>query len=327
MVPTYGAPGSTALMTSPDAAAGVERILPPGTDVPKDVAARSLSTSSAASPAAGPRTSPARPSSPSANATPSHHRAPPRNTRPRHPGARSSSTAPATSTSTWARTSNATSPTSWPSSHATCPSSEPGLHTTPIPKDYHAPLQPRRPHRTAHRLHRRPRHGPRTLLARTRRQPGPPRPRRRPRTPTGRRPRTADRRPGLGRRRTRSRQPPVGGRRRRRALRPPRRRHRGRRNRIHGPLETLDPELWERVIDINLSGAWRTFRATLPHVKQTKGYLLAISSMAAFVHSPLNGPYVASKAGLWALCDATRLELRHEKVAVGSAHRPSSKPR
>ncbi|RSS41857.1 SDR family NAD(P)-dependent oxidoreductase [Streptomyces sp. WAC08241] len=86
------------------------------------------------------------------------------------------------------------------------------------------------------------------------------------------------------------------------------------------PLETLDPELWERVIDINLSGAWRTFRATLPHVKQTKGYLLAISSMAAFVHSPLNGPYVASKAGLWALCDATRLELRHEKVAVGSAH-------
>ncbi|WP_260606635.1 alpha/beta hydrolase [Streptomyces sp. WAC08241] len=40
MVPTYGAPGSTALMTSPDAAAGVERILPPGTDVPKDVAAR-----------------------------------------------------------------------------------------------------------------------------------------------------------------------------------------------------------------------------------------------------------------------------------------------
>ena len=42
--------------------------------------------------------------------------------------------------------------------------------------------------------------------------------------------------------------------------------------------------------------------------------------MAAFVHSPLNGPYVASKAGVWALCDATWLELRHHGVSVGSAH-------
>ncbi|WP_254876036.1 SDR family NAD(P)-dependent oxidoreductase [Streptomyces sp. CAI-85] len=86
------------------------------------------------------------------------------------------------------------------------------------------------------------------------------------------------------------------------------------------PLETLDPEAWERVVDINLSGVWRTFRAALPHVKRHRGYLLAVSSMAAFVHSPLNGPYVASKAGVWALCDATRLELRHEGVGVGSAH-------
>lgn len=48
--------------------------------------------------------------------------------------------------------------------------------------------------------------------------------------------------------------------------------------------------------------------------------MLAVSSMAAFVHSPLNGPYVASKAGVWALCDATRLELRHYGVGVGSVH-------
>ncbi|MEU7031995.1 SDR family NAD(P)-dependent oxidoreductase [Streptomyces sp. NPDC046275] len=86
------------------------------------------------------------------------------------------------------------------------------------------------------------------------------------------------------------------------------------------PLESIDPAVWERIIDINLNGVWRTFRATLPHVKQTKGYLLAVSSMAAFVHSPLCGPYVASKAGVWALCDATRLELRHHGVGVGSVH-------
>lgn len=40
MVPTYGPPGSTALMTSPDSAAGVEALVPAGLDVRSDVAAR-----------------------------------------------------------------------------------------------------------------------------------------------------------------------------------------------------------------------------------------------------------------------------------------------
>lgn len=86
------------------------------------------------------------------------------------------------------------------------------------------------------------------------------------------------------------------------------------------PIATIEPEAWERVIDINLSGVWRTFRAALPHVREQGGYLLAVSSMAAFVHSPLQAQYSASKAGVWAMCDAIRLELRHEGVAVGSLH-------
>lgn len=86
------------------------------------------------------------------------------------------------------------------------------------------------------------------------------------------------------------------------------------------PLESHDPTLFERVIDINLNGVWRTFRAALPYIKESKGYLLGVSSMGAFVHSPLQGPYVASKAGVWALCDATRLEVRHYGIEVGSLH-------
>ena len=85
-------------------------------------------------------------------------------------------------------------------------------------------------------------------------------------------------------------------------------------------LESMDPAGFERVIDINLGGVWRTFRAALPHVKKRRGYLLAISSMAAFVHSPLNAHYTASKAGVWALCNSVRLELRPQGVGVGSFH-------
>lgn len=40
MVPTYGAPGSTALMTAPDCADGVRALIPEGLDVRSDVAAR-----------------------------------------------------------------------------------------------------------------------------------------------------------------------------------------------------------------------------------------------------------------------------------------------
>lgn len=75
-----------------------------------------------------------------------------------------------------------------------------------------------------------------------------------------------------------------------------------------------------RVIDINLNGVWRTFKAAIPHVRQRRGYLLAISSMAAFIHSPLQSSYSASKAGVWAMCDSIRLELRHMGVGVGSVH-------
>jgi NAD(P)-dependent dehydrogenase (short-subunit alcohol dehydrogenase family) len=85
-------------------------------------------------------------------------------------------------------------------------------------------------------------------------------------------------------------------------------------------LALIDPRDWEQTIDINLNGVWRTFTAALPYVHAQRGHLLAISSMAAFVHNPLSGPYPASKAGVWAMCDTFRLELRHQGVTVGSVH-------
>ncbi|MGU3646524.1 SDR family NAD(P)-dependent oxidoreductase [Microbacterium sp. C23T] len=86
------------------------------------------------------------------------------------------------------------------------------------------------------------------------------------------------------------------------------------------PIATTNPATFERVIDINLNGVMRTFRAAIPHVQKHGGYLLAVSSMAAFIHSPLQGAYTASKAGVWALCDSTRLEMRYLGVGVGSLH-------
>lgn len=85
-------------------------------------------------------------------------------------------------------------------------------------------------------------------------------------------------------------------------------------------FEHMAPDIFERTVDINLNGVFRTFQAALPFVKQTNGYLLAISSMAAFVHSPLNAQYTASKAGVLAMCNSLRVEIRHTGVGVGSFH-------
>jgi len=81
-----------------------------------------------------------------------------------------------------------------------------------------------------------------------------------------------------------------------------------------------DPVAFERLIDINLTGVWRTYRTAIPYVKKQRGYLLGISSMAGFIHSPLQSGYTASKAGVWAMSNSLRLEMRPHGVAVGTLH-------
>ena len=86
------------------------------------------------------------------------------------------------------------------------------------------------------------------------------------------------------------------------------------------PLAHQSEASFERTIDINLNGVFRTFKAGLPHLRETKGHLLAIASMASFFNSPLQGAYTASKAGVLALCNSVRLEVNQQGVTVGSIH-------
>lgn len=92
---------------------------------------------------------------------------------------------------------------------------------------------------------------------------------------------------------------------------------------VLGALETIEvasAASWDRVIDINLNGAWRTLKAAAPHVVASQGHVVAVSSLIAYVHPPLLASYAASKAGVAALCDVLRLEMRARGVTVGSVH-------
>jgi 3-oxoacyl-[acyl-carrier protein] reductase len=66
------------------------------------------------------------------------------------------------------------------------------------------------------------------------------------------------------------------------------------------PLEELDDDAWYRTLDVDLTGAWRVFRAVLPHMQRAQyGRLIATSSVAGTVSAwPEHPHYAAAKAGL-----------------------------
>jgi len=87
-----------------------------------------------------------------------------------------------------------------------------------------------------------------------------------------------------------------------------------------GTVEAMEPEAFEAVIQVNLLGVWRTLRATVPHVRARRGYLLSIASLAAVVHLPLMSGYAAAKAGVSAMADVLRMELEGTGTKVGVAY-------
>ena len=87
-----------------------------------------------------------------------------------------------------------------------------------------------------------------------------------------------------------------------------------------GMVRSMDPEAFERTIQINVLGVFRTVHACLPHVIERRGYVLPVASVAALAHLPGMAAYSASKAAVEAFTDALRMEVAHLGVTVGCAY-------
>ena len=80
-----------------------------------------------------------------------------------------------------------------------------------------------------------------------------------------------------------------------------------------GPLARLvdvDADTWRRVFETNVTGAARTTAAAIPHLAETAGRVVYLSSVSASLTPPWPGlgAYVVSKAALDKLVDAWRAE-------------------
>lgn len=87
-----------------------------------------------------------------------------------------------------------------------------------------------------------------------------------------------------------------------------------------GFIRSIDPADFERTIEVNLLGVWRTVRTALPHLIKRRGYVLVVSSLASVVHGPAMAAYSASKAGCEAFAESLRIEVAHLGVDVGVAY-------
>lgn len=84
----------------------------------------------------------------------------------------------------------------------------------------------------------------------------------------------------------------------------------------------MSDDQWQTVIDINLTGVWRTMKAAVPLMLAAGngGSIIAVSSVAGLKALPAQSHYTAAKHGVTGLTKAAAIELGEYGIRVNSIH-------
>lgn len=88
-------------------------------------------------------------------------------------------------------------------------------------------------------------------------------------------------------------------------------------NGVWTPIDELEPDEWDRTIDINLKGTYLTVRYAVPHLKQAGGGSIVITSSVNGTRTfstPGASAYSTSKAGQVAFMKMVALELGRDNI-------------
>lgn len=66
----------------------------------------------------------------------------------------------------------------------------------------------------------------------------------------------------------------------------------------HGDLETATPDVFRHLYDVNVVAAWQLIVAAMPHLRESNGCIVNVSSLAGVRPSGSSIPYAVSKAAL-----------------------------
>ncbi|MEO6605442.1 MAG: SDR family NAD(P)-dependent oxidoreductase [Aeromicrobium sp.] len=83
-------------------------------------------------------------------------------------------------------------------------------------------------------------------------------------------------------------------------------------------FEDLDLATWQRHLGVNLTGPMLMSHAALPHLRESKGNIVTISSIAGLRAQPYQAAYCASKSGVIMLMKSLALELAADGIRVNT---------
>jgi NAD(P)-dependent dehydrogenase (short-subunit alcohol dehydrogenase family) len=85
-------------------------------------------------------------------------------------------------------------------------------------------------------------------------------------------------------------------------------------------MRAMSGEAFERVLEVNLLGVYRTVDAALPEIVRRRGHVVVIASIYAFANGAGALPYAMSKAGVEQLGRALRVELAQHGASASVAY-------
>lgn len=85
-----------------------------------------------------------------------------------------------------------------------------------------------------------------------------------------------------------------------------------------GRFETVTEQVFDRTLGIDLKGPFFLMQAALPFLREAKGNIVNVSSVAGRIPQPYSAAYSAAKGGLTQLTQALALELSPEGIRVNA---------
>src|SRR3954447_7379690 len=85
---------------------------------------------------------------------------------------------------------------------------------------------------------------------------------------------------------------------------------------VYAEAHRLEPDELRRVLDVNFLGAVHGYWAALPHLRESRGTFLHVSSALAYRGIPLQAAYCSSKAAGRTFLESARVELEKEGADV-----------
>jgi SDR family mycofactocin-dependent oxidoreductase len=91
---------------------------------------------------------------------------------------------------------------------------------------------------------------------------------------------------------------------------------------IPAPTLEMSEEIWQTMLDVNLTGVWKTVKAGVPHIiaGDRGGSVVITSSLAALVANENVAHYTAAKAGLVGFMKVLAKELAEKSIRVNTIH-------